>query len=243
MNRTFKAAAALILAVGFAAPVTAGPFEDATATYGSGDYTTALRQFRSLGDQGHPVAQYNIGLMYFNGQGLPQDFVEAAKWFRLAANRGHAGAKNNLGAMYLSGQGVSQNSAEAVRLYTVAADQGYAIAQHNLGSMYLTGHGVAQNYAEAAKWLRLAADQGYANAQFGLGALYEDGQGVPKDLVRAHMWYNLAGAAFPASEAEIRNEVVAYRDRLAAKMTPAQIAEAQKFAHDWKPHLDKLTGP
>jgi uncharacterized protein len=213
----------------------AGSFEDASSAYRRGDYAIALREFRLLADQGHAVAQYDLGLMYFNGQGVQRDFTEAVKWFRLAADKGHAGAKSNLGAMYLSGQGVPQNVAEAVRLYRLAAGQGYAIAQHNLGAMYLSGQGVAQDYVEAARWFRLAAEQGYASAQFGLGVLYEDGQGVAQDYVRAHMWYNLASALYPATDTELRNEVVKYRDALSVKMTPAQIAEAQKLAREWKP--------
>jgi hypothetical protein len=53
--------------------------------------------------------------MYFDGRGVPQDFVEAVKWFRLAADGGHAEAKNNLVAMYLKGQGVARSSTEALR--------------------------------------------------------------------------------------------------------------------------------
>lgn len=129
--------------------------------------------------------------------------------------------------MYLSGQGVPQNTAEAIRWYRLAAEQGYAIAQHNLGSIFASGHGAPQNFAEAAKWFRLAADQGYAAAQVSLGALYEDGQGVAQDYVLAHMWYNLAASLQPASESQLRNLIVSYRDELSKKNACADCRSAE----------------
>jgi TPR repeat protein len=65
--------------------------------------------------------------------------------------------------------------------------------------------------------------------------MYAKGEGVPQDYVQAHKWFNLAASRFPASEKENRDKAVENRDRIAAKMTPAQIAEAQKLAREWKP--------
>ena len=81
------------------------------------------------------------------------------------------------------------------------------------------------------KWYGKAADQGNAEAQFDLGRMYEKGQGVPQDYLYAHMWFNLAAAGFSAWDKRAVNG----RDALAAKMTPAQIAEAQRLAREWKP--------
>jgi hypothetical protein len=64
--------------------------------------------------------------------------------------------------------------------------------------------------------------------------MYAKGQGVAQDYVQAHKWMNLAAANFSASESERREGAVTSRDRLAAKMTPAQIAEAQKLARQWQ---------
>ena len=85
------------------------------------------------------VAQHNLGVMYMDGTGVPQDYTEAARWCRLAADQGHAGAQCNLGVMYQNGTGVPQDSTEAVRLYLLAADQGHADAQHNLAAMSTNG--------------------------------------------------------------------------------------------------------
>jgi TPR repeat protein len=74
MNRTVKVAvAALMLAVGFAGSVAAGPFEFATAAYNKGDYATALRLLRPLAQQSNAQAKFHLGFMYAIGQGVPQD--------------------------------------------------------------------------------------------------------------------------------------------------------------------------
>ena len=140
-----------------------------------------------------------------------------------------------LAGMYFAGKGVPQNDAEAVKWYRLAAEQGDARAQFNLGVKYAKGEGVPQDDTEAVKWFRLAAQQGDARAQNNLGRMYVRGEGVPQDYVQAHMWFNLAASRYPASEAEKHDDAVHHRDIIAAKMTPAQIAEAQRLAREWKP--------
>ena len=93
---------------------------------------------------------------------------------------------------------------------------------------YYLGQGVAQDYAEAVKWYRKSAEQGNAIAQGMLGLCYANGQGVAQNYVQAHMWYNLAAAA---GNEEARKG----RDGVAAHMAPAQMAEAQRLASQWKP--------
>ena len=89
-----------------------------------------------------------------------------------------------------------------------------------------------QDYAEAVQWYRKAAKQGDANAQNNLGVIYDNGQGVPQEHVQAHMWYDLAASRFPPGKGH--DVAVENRDNVAAKMTPTQIAEAQRLARDWK---------
>jgi uncharacterized protein len=150
------------------------------------------------------------------------------KRYRKAADQGYALAQYNLGFFYAEGRGVPQDYVEAKNWYLKAADQGEAHAQSNLGVMYDEGRGVPQDYAEAVNWSRLAANQGRADAQFNLGVMYAQGQGVPQDYVSAHMWFNLSAAQGDQSAAK-------NRDNIARRMTPAQIAEAQRLAHEWKP--------
>jgi uncharacterized protein len=117
----------------------------------------------------------------------------------------------------------------ALRIIRPLADQGIAGAQQALGAMYLEGFDGSPDAAAAVSWFRKAADQGHALAQYGLGAVYYDGRGAPQDYVLAHMWFNLAAATGMVDSA------AGDRDMVAAKMTPAQIAEAQKLAREWKP--------
>lgn len=87
----------------------------------------------------------------------------------------------------------------------------------------------------ARAWFRKAADQGKVDTQILLGGMYILGLGVPQDYVQAHLWYNLAAAGSLPEDADHRKMAAAERDKLAAKMTPAQIAEAQRLAREWKP--------
>ena len=119
--RNLARAIVLLLALGLSEPVLAGPLEDARAAYGKEDYTTALRLFRPLADQGDADAQSMLGLMYDLGRGVPQDYAQAVKWYRLAADQGYAWAQNNLGNMYELGQGVPQDYVEAHKLFNLAA--------------------------------------------------------------------------------------------------------------------------
>ncbi len=148
-------------------------FQAGVDAYKRGDYATALKEWRPLGEQGDADAQNNLGLMYRKGQGVPQNYAEAAKWFRLGAEQGDAAAQNNLGLMYDTGDGVPQDYAEAEKWWRLAAEQGSAEAQFNLGVMYNEGDGVPQDYAEAVKWYRRAAEQGDVDAdtdESGVGA-------------------------------------------------------------------------
>ena len=120
----------------------------------------------------------------------------------------------------------------AVKWYRLAAEQGDADAQYRLGIMYLNGRGVPQDDVVAVKWSHKAAEQGDADAQSLLGAMYERGRGVPQDFIQAHMWFNLAASR---SSGETRDKSAEIRDFLAARMTPDQIAEAQRLAREWKP--------
>jgi TPR repeat protein len=80
-------------------------------------------------EQRDAKAQYNLGAMYNNGEGVPEDDAEAVKWYRLAAEQGLASAQSRLGLMYDNGEGVSEDDAEAVKWYRLAAGQGLASAR------------------------------------------------------------------------------------------------------------------
>ncbi len=166
------------------------------------------------------------------------DYATAFQELKPLAEQGDAMAQFILGFMYSKGQGVLQDYAEAMKWTRKAAEQGQRDAQNDLGLMYHYGQGVPQDYAEAVKWYRKAAEQGNAAGQLNLGVMYGDGRGVPQDYVQAHMWFSLAasrsspGLRIPSKH---RDDAVKNRDIIAARMTPAQIAEAQRLAREWKP--------
>ena len=135
LTRILVTVAALVIA-STVQTAAAGTIDDAIAAYDRGDYETAAVHLHVAAELGNAWAQNNLGVMYQNGEGVPQDDAEAVRWYRLAAEQGDADAQNNLGVMYQNGEGVPQDDAEAVRWYRLAAEQGDAWAQNNLGVMY-----------------------------------------------------------------------------------------------------------
>ena len=110
-----------------------------------------------------------------------------------------------------------------------AAEQGNALAQNKLGFSYAQGQGVAKDEALAVTWYRKGAEQGNAWAQRNLYRMHRDDQLPQADLVQALAWINLA-----ASQAEPHPGAAQERQKLSAKLTPAQVAEAQRLAREWK---------
>lgn len=139
------------------------------------------------------------------------------------AEYGDTDAQFLLGTTYFKGNDVPQDYNEAMKWFRKAGERGHTKAQYNLGVMYSNGDGVPQDYKESARWYRKAAEQGHTVAEFNLGTSYAHGRGVPQDYVQAHMWFNLSAANGNKEAAKIR-------DKIAAKMLPQQIAEAQRLA-------------
>jgi len=169
--------------------------------------------------------------MYAEGHGVAQNLAQAVALFRKAADQGNAQAQYNLGAMYAKGQGLPQDFVQAFNWFGKAADHGNALAQTALGLMYADGQeGMPQDFALAGHWFGKAADQGNAYAQANLSWLYTNGQGVGQDDTQALMWSTLALAR--AEDDATRELAASIHDALAAKMTPDQIAEAQRMARE-----------
>ncbi len=112
---------ALALTLAISGPVTAGPFEDGMAAYDRQDYVLAVQWFRKAADQGNDNAQFLLGVMYRNGEGVPQDYALSVLWFRKAADQGDASAQFNLGAMYHVGLGVPKDYTLAYMWANLAA--------------------------------------------------------------------------------------------------------------------------
>jgi TPR repeat protein len=191
------------------------------------------RIYRRLADLGDARAQNNVGVMYESGLGVTKSYAEAIARYQTAADQ-DLPMRRTISAS-CTRWGTRPKDPPRGQWYRLAANQGDANAQHNLGNAYESGHGVPQNHAEAVAWFRKAAGQGHPMAQANLGVMYEHGSGVTQDLILAYMWFSLSVAGFPASEAKNRGIATRNRDQLAATMTPAQIAEAQRLAKAWQP--------
>lgn len=94
---------------------------EGVAAINKGDFKAALVELQPLAEQGNADAQFNLGLMYFNGTGVPQDDQQALKWFRLAAEQGDAFSQFALGNMYFMGRGVTRNFVVSYALGNLSA--------------------------------------------------------------------------------------------------------------------------
>ena len=104
---SFRFAIAPVLSIICLAAPAWADFEAGADAYHRGDYATALHEWQPLAELGNAAAQYNLGLLYANGQGVPQDYIHAWQWYEQAAAQGDASAQYNLGLLYANGQGVA----------------------------------------------------------------------------------------------------------------------------------------
>ena len=121
-----------------------------------GEYDKAAYWYKQAADAGLDTAAYNLGTLYFNGQGFPQDYAKAHPWFEEAASRGNKYAEFQLGMTYFTGQGVDKDPAKETYWYEKAARQGLPAAQYNLAVNYYNGEGIPQDKVKAYAWMLLA---------------------------------------------------------------------------------------
>ena len=121
-------------------------FIDAMGAFDREDYETAYKLLLPLAEQGHVDGQRNLGVLYYLGQGVPQDYKEAKKWWELAAEQEDGFSQYSLGLMHFK---------EAKKWWELAAEQGDVDAQYNLGLMHLGELGGMHDKEEAEKWMRL----------------------------------------------------------------------------------------
>lgn len=152
--RSLLAACAIALGVG--APAVAGPLEDGMAAYHDKEYGKAVALWQPLAERGDAAAQYYLGTLFAEGNGVAQDDATAFSWFQRAAKQGNAAAQYNVGASYAAGTGVAKSSEDAAKWFRRAADQGFPFAQMNLALLYAAGNGVPKDNVESFKWLEVA---------------------------------------------------------------------------------------
>jgi TPR repeat protein len=112
-----------------------------------------LDEMKALADQGDADAQYNLGIMYDNSKGVPENYAEAVKWYRKAAEQGYAAAQFELGLMYESGIGVPENNIGAYAWWSMAKTQGHPNAAIGIEELKteMTPQQIADGQALATK--------------------------------------------------------------------------------------------
>jgi uncharacterized protein len=180
--------------------------------------TTALTALQYAADQGQPVAQWKLGRMYADGDGVPRDDLRAFNYFSQIANshpdevpgtpqaRFVANAFVALGHYYQTGIPNSKITADPVRardmLGYAATYFGDADAQYELGRLYLNDR--PSDPHQAARWFQLAATKGQCRAEAALGDMLFHGQTVPRQAARGLMWLTLSKDCAGSDEAWIK---------------------------------------
>lgn len=150
----------LVLSIVYLATPAWADFKAGMDAYHRGDYATAMREWQPLAEQGQVVAQYQLGLLYANGQGVTKDDAKARQWYEKAAVQGHVEAQVNLGILLMYARGGQQDYKMAVYYLRLSANQGNDLAQRRLGQMYERGDGVPQDYVKAYMWYSLGTANG-----------------------------------------------------------------------------------
>ena len=123
-----------------------------------GQTAAEVAELRARAEQGDAYAQFDLGFLYADGRGVPQDAAEAVRWFRLSAGQGHAGALSNLGVMYASGRGVPQDHIQAHMWRNLAAsrltgeNRGVAVRGRDTLASLMTHDQLAEAQRRAREW-------------------------------------------------------------------------------------------
>lgn len=149
-------------------------------------------QTKLKAEAGDAKEQLNLVVMYYEGDGVPQDKAKAVEWLLKAATQGDAASQYFLGLGYYQGDIVPQDKSKAIEWWKKSAAKGYADAQYKLGSLYLDGEGVSKDISQTIELWQKSAAQGNTEAQFSLFHLYYLSGAVPKDTVKAVEWLQKA---------------------------------------------------
>lgn len=176
--------------------------------YQQGDTESAVQALENAADRGHPIAQWKLGQMYAEGDGIAENDLEAFRLFSAIATEYAdenpqapsalfvANAFVALGAYYREGipnTDISQNLPRARQMFAYAATYfGDPTAQLALAQMYYQGEGVPRDPRQAARWAKLAADNGDPGAQALLGHLLFEGEGIARQPVLGLMFLTVA---------------------------------------------------
>ena len=164
------------------------------------------------------------------------DYRAALTEWRPLAERGDRRAQRRVAEIYRDGKGVWKDFEQAAAWFRLAAAQGDPEAQYSLGYIQFAGLVFPRDLDEMLRWLMTAAAHGHGEAQITLGAVHEYGlESLPRDRAQALKWYRLATMNVTGPRRELVLRAV---ERVAAKMSPAEIVEAERMIDAWKPAAD-----
>ena len=148
------------------------------------------QEIKEDAEKGDTVAQYNLGVLYMNGDGVPQDYKKAIQWLTLAANKSDVKAQYNLGFIY---ENYFKDIKKAIYWYEQASNLNMPDAQNSLANLYTDGLITGKTeYKIALELYKKAVDQGYAPAQVNLANMYSLGEGLEVNHKKAFDLYELA---------------------------------------------------
>jgi len=171
----------------------------------AGDMATAVALFTEAAENGLAIAQHNLGVLYFSGEGVPQDYEQAFLWTQRAAEQGYVRSMVNLGVLYYNQLGVQPSWMSVWPLSLI-----------NRGA----------HYEQAARWYGEAAGYDDGEAQYYLATMYHQGLGVDRDLAQAYMWARLAQDNEVALATQFLNT-------LETEMSAAQRSQGQRDYANW----------
>jgi TPR repeat protein len=148
----------------------------------------AAKWMRRAAEQQFAPAQLELGRMYKNGEGVPEDLSEAHRWYIRAAESGGENYQLFLGASYFAGSdsyGISIDDTQALKWLRRASEKGTPAAFFLLGAMVDAGRGIARDLLKAIRLYETAAHEGVAEAQASLGHIYFVGDGVPRNCEKS----------------------------------------------------------
>jgi TPR repeat protein len=140
-------------------------YEKAIQLHGKAAPAEVFSLFARSAEAGNPISQYNVAMMYANGEGVFVDYQQAGYWFRKSADQRFAPAQFRLGEMHLFGiGGLDRNPDRAASLFRAAAEKGDSDAQMNLAMLIGSPGNERYDPAKALYWCRKAMDGGHVRA-------------------------------------------------------------------------------
>ena len=200
------------------------------------DDKSLFNDMSEIASSGNPEAEYHLGMFYNNGIDTHKNLKKAFEAFQKSSDGGDPLGSYKVGCYY-SGQGegvVEKDHDKALKYKLVAAEAGYVRAQQDVAVHYFYDNDIKK----AISWWEKAASQGYPSAFYSLFSIYYDGKYNSKDWAKAYQYLKIIERNIDEDK---KQEVAQKIEEIKATLSEEQIAQAQKFAENFKPQKTELT--